>query len=235
MNRDSIEGDEEETWTHLVGERVAEVPKLDWGEYCNARRSRPCKTCEEEDRTCGERQFVGYCRAEAGKGTAHFGEGRCRMHGGATPRGAENPNFEHGIFSDYLSEDDKLAVEAIGEYENEEKLQEIIDWRITKLRRMLAAKEDDMSTSFWDAYKELIRSADTIGADEIKELAKLAAGEDNRVRAEIDQIRKLIKDHNQITEGQKINMSPSDQWRVGLMAANQEVEESDSDETEEDE
>ena len=216
MNRDSIDADDEETWDHLVGDPIDQIPKQEWGEYCNARKG--YREDPDED-SSKPRLFAGYCRCEAGKGTAHFGEGRCRMHGGASPRGAASPNFEHGIFSDYLSEDDQLAVDAIGEYENEEKLQEMIDWRIAKLRRTIRAKEDDMSTSFWDAYKELIRSTDTIGAEEIRELASMAGGEDARVRAEIDQIRKLIKDHNAITEGQKINMSPSDQWRVGLMSA----------------
>ena len=222
MTEDSIEADKEATWAHLVGSPIDEVPQQDWADYCNARKS---KEVDPDDDDNYDRYFTGYCRAEAGKGTAHFGEGRCRVHGGATPRGAENPNFEHGIFSDYLSEDDKLAVDAIGEYENEEKLQEMIDWRIAKLRRAVRANEDDMSTSFWDAYKELIRSTDSIGVEEIKELSKLAGSEDGRVRAEIDQIRKLIKDHNAITEGQKINMSPSDQWRVGLMAAEEQDEE----------
>jgi hypothetical protein len=46
----------------------------------------------------------GKCKNPAGFKTSHPGEGRCHLHGGGTPRGADSPHFKHGIYSDYLPE-----------------------------------------------------------------------------------------------------------------------------------
>lgn len=91
-----------------LGEENHKVPKVDPDEYCNAKKSvtihygRYSESTrhidpdllekikekndvegmkgKEENRT----YFAGYCQAEAGKGTDHFGEGQCQHHGGAT-------------------------------------------------------------------------------------------------------------------------------------------------------
>lgn len=41
----------------------------------------------------------GTCRKPAGWGTDHPGSGKCRLHGGASLSGTENPAFEHGRYS----------------------------------------------------------------------------------------------------------------------------------------
>lgn len=48
---------------------------------------------------CGanRKQGRGPCREPAGWGTKHPGEGRCKLHGGKSPRGEESPNFVHGL------------------------------------------------------------------------------------------------------------------------------------------
>lgn len=52
---------------------------------------------------CGAKTKVGTpCEQRAGWGTDHVGEGRCKLHGGKTPRGAESPHFRHGGRSKYF-------------------------------------------------------------------------------------------------------------------------------------
>ena len=76
---------------------------------------------------CGAKTRQGTpCELPAGWGTDHAGVGRCKLHGGATPRGADSPHYKHGLHSRYLpaevqqgepiTEDDLLsaAEEVIG-------------------------------------------------------------------------------------------------------------------------
>ena len=52
---------------------------------------------------CGARTRKGTpCRRPAGWGTDHPGVGRCKYHGGATPRGADSPHYRHGLRCRYL-------------------------------------------------------------------------------------------------------------------------------------
>lgn len=46
----------------------------------------------------------GWCHLRAGWGTDHVGSGRCRFHGGLTPRGPASPHFKHGRYSKYMKE-----------------------------------------------------------------------------------------------------------------------------------
>lgn len=53
--------------------------------------------------TCGARtRSGGRCKHPAGWGTSHVGQGRCKLHGGASLRGPEHPNFTHGRHSKYF-------------------------------------------------------------------------------------------------------------------------------------
>ena len=52
---------------------------------------------------CGaKKRKSGTCRQPAGWGTDHPGEGRCKLHGGASVRGVDHPNFKTGLYSRYL-------------------------------------------------------------------------------------------------------------------------------------
>jgi hypothetical protein len=52
---------------------------------------------------CGGKTRAGTpCKRPAGWGTDHPGSGRCKLHGGATKRGAEHPRFKHGRYSKYV-------------------------------------------------------------------------------------------------------------------------------------
>jgi len=77
-----------------VGEPAADVPTHDpTDSACMGK-----KTSRED----GDVLFAGYCRAHPGKGTDHVGEGRCKLHGGAsTGAPKNNGNAEtHGMRAD---------------------------------------------------------------------------------------------------------------------------------------
>src|SRR6266702_2090116 len=57
------------------------------------------KALEEKNgyKICGARtRELKPCLNMAGKGTTHFGEGRCKFHGG-TLQGLTSPNYKHGL------------------------------------------------------------------------------------------------------------------------------------------
>lgn len=186
LMEDPTENEEE-----LIGRPIDEVPEIEPDGNCNARR---------RDRDAGG--FAGYCRNPEGKGTEHVGEGRCKFHGGGSPRGPEHPTFKHGIFSDYLSDEDQEAVEALREIDNSEKLQSIIDWRMVRLRRAVREffNDDAEERSFWEAFQTVVDSTGDIDSGEIRELAKMLDTGNRAMQNEIDLIRKLIKDYDAITD-----------------------------------
>jgi hypothetical protein len=158
--------------------------------------------CEATAKTTGER-----CRQPA------EGEhGKCRFHGGATtaPRGEDSPHFEHGLFSDYLGEEDRRAMEALEEYDDVEKLDELINWRLARLRRAVRALNEDEEQNFWAAFSELVEQTGEPEADEIKALAQMLSQGNRAVQDEIDLVRKLVKDRNKIAEGADHNVQLRD-------------------------
>jgi len=150
------------------------------------------------------------CGLPAGWGTDHVGKGRCKLHGGASPTGKDNPAFEHGLFSDHLSEEDRATVDALDEYDDDEKLDELINWRLARLRRYLREMSDEDELSFWDAFREVVDAADEVSDDEIRALARMLDANNRAVQEEIDLVRKLIKDRNKIAEGDDVNIGLGD-------------------------
>lgn len=60
---------------------------------------------DQKKKTCGAKlkhRPGQYCGQPAGWGTDHVGEGRCKLHGGSTPRGADSTHFIHGARSMYM-------------------------------------------------------------------------------------------------------------------------------------
>lgn len=54
---------------------------------------------------CGAKKRDGSgetCRQVAGWGTDHVGTGRCKLHGGLSPKGPESPQFKSGMYSQYV-------------------------------------------------------------------------------------------------------------------------------------
>jgi hypothetical protein len=186
----------------LIGQPVEGVPEREPDYHCNGRK------------TIGD-IFEGYCQARAGKGTDHVGRGRCKHHGGGSPRGEDSPHFEHGLFSDHLSEEDRAVVDALDEYEDAEKLEELINWRLVRLRRALRELSEEEEMSFWDAFQEILDKTGSVEKGELRELAKMLNQHNRAMQNEIDLIRKLIKDHSKIVDGEDINLG----WREALASA----------------
>ncbi|MCU4743477.1 hypothetical protein [Natronoglomus mannanivorans] len=133
--------------------------------------------------------------------------GKCDFHGGKSLKGEESPSFKHGLFSDYLGPEERETIEALGEYDDEDKLEELINWRLARLRRAVKAMDDpEEQRTFWDAFSEIVDKAGPVESGEIKELAKMLARGNSAMQQEIDLVRKLIKDHNNIAEGQDVNL-----------------------------
>lgn len=191
------------TEEELIGGPIDNVPQREPGEKCNARRSK---------KKGGERVFVGYCKNPAGKNTEHFGDGRCSNHGGCSPRGEESPHFEHGLYSDYLSEEDREELEAIDARGNLANLQSTINFEFLRLRRavrhMEEQSEEEESESFWDAYNRIIReaAASGLGSEEIGALAELLDSSYTAFNERIESIRRLVKTYEELTEGRKVNI-----------------------------
>lgn len=155
------------------------------------------------------------CALPAGWGTDHVGEGACKLHGGANPgTGRDNPNFKHGLFSDHLDEQDQETIEILEEYGDADKLDNLINWRLARLRRAVESLHDDADQrTFWDAFEALVGQTGDPDAEEIKELAKMLSHGNRAMQDEIDLIRKLIKDRNKIAEGEDHNVTLTDVLR----------------------
>jgi len=156
-----------------------------------------CGATNREDQPCG---------LPAGWGTDHVGEGRCKLHGGASPTGKDNPAFKHGLFSDHLDEEDRQTAEALTEYDDAKKLEELINWRLARLRRYLRQTTDVDEESFFDKFDRLVQEGRKNGdpglsAKQIKELGRTLNQNERAAQQEIDLIRKLIKDHDKVSGG----------------------------------
>jgi len=169
-------------------------PNMDYGEYgrCEA-------TAKSTGVRCG-RPAVG-------------SHGKCDIHGGKTPTGDDLPQFKHGLFSDYLSEEDRQAIDALKEYDDAEKLDDLINWRLARLRRYLREMSEEEEMSFWDAFRDVVDATDEVTDDEIRALAQMLDRNNRAVQKEVDLVRKLIKDRNKVAEGEDVNVNAGDEWR----------------------
>jgi hypothetical protein len=159
-------------------------PKMDYGKFGR---------CEATAKSTGER-----C------GRPAVGEhGKCDIHGGKSKKGEESPTFKHGLFSDHLGEEEREAMRALDGLDNAEKLEELINWRLARLRRYLRQKNDAERESFFDKFDAMVREGRKNGepglsAAQIKELAKALSMNNRAAQEEIDLIRKLIKAHDKV-------------------------------------
>ena len=136
--------------------------------------------------------------------------GKCDKHGGKSLKGEDHPGFKHGLFSDYLGAEERRTIEILEEYDDAEKLDELINWRLARLRRAVEAlNQGSDGRTFWDAFAEVVEKAGPIEAEDINELAGMLDRGNRAVQGEIEVIRKLIKDRNKIAEGEDVNVA----WR----------------------
>lgn len=199
-----------ESEEELIGTPVSEVPMREPGEDCNGKRW--------ERREEGPNIFLGYCGNPAGKGTDHVGSGRCKFHGGNNPSGEDHPNFEHGLYSDVLSEDDREDLAAIEAMDNAVKLQSMINYELLRIRRAVGYLEgsDDDDRTFWDAFEEIMQAATETGieSDDIRELAGMLDSGNQILVKRMSHIRRLIKTYHEITEGKQINIDADVEQRI---------------------
>jgi len=165
-----------------------------------------------------ESTVYGRCEATAqstGKrcGRAAVGShGKCGIHGGKSPKGEDSPHFEHGLFSDYLSEEDRRTIDALDDYDDVEKLDDLIDWRLARLRRAVRALNDqEEQRDFWAAFRDVVDATGEVEAEEIAALAQMLDRGNGAMQDEIDLVRKLIKDRNKIAEGETHQVEHSGQ------------------------
>jgi len=162
--------------------------------------------CEATAKSTGER-----C------GRAAVGEhGKCDIHGGKSLKGEDSPAFKHGLFSDYLSDEDRAVIEELEGYDDAAKLDDLINWRLARLRRAVRALNEDERQNFWAAFRELAGQVGEPEPDQIKELAKMLSFGNRAMQEEIDLLRKLIKDRNKIAEGEDVKVS----WLEALAGGN---------------
>lgn len=200
-----------------LGRPIAEVPRrAPTDQACMGKKKQKQEGELVRDEN-GNALFAGYCKCWPGKGTDHVGEGRCKLHAGASDKGQDHPQFEHGLFSDYLDPEDRRATEALADMDDAEKLDELINWRLARLRRYLRETMDDDQESFFQAFDRVVSEATRNGqlglsAEQIRELEKMLSNHDRAAQQEIDLVRKLIKTRNKIAEGEDVNVS----WRQAL-------------------
>jgi hypothetical protein len=165
-----------------------------------------------------ENTLYGRCEATAKStrercGRAAIGEhGKCGIHGGKSLTGEDAPAFKHGLFSDHLGEEDRETIDILEEYGDAEKLDEIINWRLARLRRAVRALNEDEAQNFWAAFSELAGQVSEPEPEQIKALARMLDSGNRAMQMEIDTVRKLIKDRNKIAEGSNVTVS----WREAL-------------------
>lgn len=129
------------------------------------------------------------------------GRDRCRMHGGAQPRGTDSPNAIHGLRSDYLTEEDEAIYDEVRQHDNAELVQEEI-WMIkTKLLRAAreAGGEDGQQLA-----KDMLAKIEAGEADEdvVDALANLLQTSEGAVDRALGRLNDLVKTHHKITEGE---------------------------------
>jgi len=144
--------------------------------------------CEATAKSSGER-----C------GRAAVGEhGKCDMHGGKSLSGEDHPGFEHGLFSDHLGPEDRETIQVLEDVGNEEKLEDLINWRLARLRRYLRQMSDEEERSFWDALQAILDQTGEVEREELRELGKMLGNHERALQEEIDLVRKLIKAHDKV-------------------------------------
>jgi len=138
------------------------------------------------------------CSLPAGWGTDHVGNGRCKLHGGNSLTGEDNPSFKHGLFSDHLGPEDQETIEVLEDVDNGEKLEDLINWRLARLRRYLRQMSDEEERSFWDALQAILDQTGDVEREELRELGKMLGNHERALQEEIDLVRKLIKAHDKV-------------------------------------
>lgn len=134
--------------------------------------------------------------------------GKCRFHGGDTPSGRDSPHFEHGLYSDHLSEADREVAEILEDVSDAAKLEAIINWRLARLRRAAEnLHEGGDGRTFWDAFEELVSTAADPDAEDIEALGEILSQGNRALHDELNVVRRLIVAHHRVTDGKETTLS----------------------------
>ncbi len=92
---------------------------------------------------CGAKNRAGNpCKRPAGWGTKHPGEGRCKLHGGASTGAPGNiNNLKHGLYSKHLAEEERERFE---EHLEDDTLDREIALMKVKIERIIGLYPDDV-------------------------------------------------------------------------------------------
>jgi hypothetical protein len=102
--------------------------------------------------------------------------GRCRMHGGLTPRGPALPQFKHGKYSKAFPRDVRVAYQRVRSNPNLLCLKEDVAVLETKQRAVLA-RMDEQNPPPWGEAVKAFNDFKTAGTDEKKQQALAKLGE----------------------------------------------------------
>jgi hypothetical protein len=102
--------------------------------------------------------------------------GRCRMHGGLTPRGPALPQFKHGKYSKMFPRDMRRAYKIVRSNPNPLCLEEDVAALETKQRAVLA-RMDEQNPPPWGEAVKAFKDFKTAGTDAKKQQALAKLGE----------------------------------------------------------
>ena len=153
------------------------------------------------------------CGLPAGWGTDHVGDGRCKLHGGASsgaPSGPANGNWKHGLFSEVIREEDKATLRQIEEMKTAAKLESTLNMQVLKLQRAIASMESEDRASFLEVFEDMVAAAsapdDSLDKSQLRHLAKMLGQNDRAIREWSDLIRRTAKDLHKITDGETVTV-----------------------------
>lgn len=136
------------------------------------------------------------CDLPAGWGTEHTGEGACKLHGGNTPRGEDNPAFKSGAWSKYVDYDDdvKAAVNATTNEGDVAVLEELRDERLARYYQHLKYLSESEGVSIAKEILDTIDAGQEVDAKMVKELAKVIGVSSSSMDNLIARIQSLTND-----------------------------------------
>lgn len=130
---------------------------------------------------------------ESGANSAPKGNDYAKGNKGNTTLGPERPQWRHGLYSRWMSDEDEELMLQLEDKEGADKLSVIIDHMVARYVR--SCQELDRP--------EMVKYV----TDDGTELSELDTGGDDVLAERADVIRKLIKDHAKMTDGETINVN----------------------------